>query len=168
MERILHRSAVADEDPQITVQLVFDLGEEAPLIITRTWHFRRGGKIRDISTAEGEEILIQYNNKPKRYASWQEANNRIEELLFPAYVLPCFFFDGEQAQKRVEGAGNVALSDAMQALYGTKLLSGLSDTLRAYAANKKQLIRREVGEVKDDDLAAKRAKFMPSKTASSR
>lgn len=36
MERILHRSALAEEDPQTTVQLVFDIGEEAPLIITRT------------------------------------------------------------------------------------------------------------------------------------
>lgn len=159
MERILHRSALNEEDPQVSVQIVFDIGEEAPLIVTRTWHFRRGGRIRDISSSEGEEILIQYQNKPRRYSSWQEANNRIEDLLFPAYVIPCFFFDGEQAQKRVEGAGSVALSDAMQTLYGTKLLSGLSDTLRAYTGLKKQLIRREVGEVKDDELAAKRASF---------
>jgi DNA sulfur modification protein DndD len=158
MERIIHRNSVDTDDPQVSVQLVFDIGEEAPLTITRTWHFRRGGKLRDVSTAEGEEVLIEYQNRPRRFASWSEANNRIEELLFPAHVLPCFFFDGEQAQKRVEGAGNVALSDAMQTLYGTRLLSGLSDTLHKYLVQKKLAVNRDVGKVRDDELAAKRAK----------
>ncbi len=126
IERILHRGSIPDSDPQVSVQLVFDIGEDDPLTITRIWHFLPRGKLRDINSTEGEEVIIQHQNRPRRYASWQEANNRIEELLFPAHVLPCFFFDGEQAQKRVEGAGNVALSDAMQTLYGTKLLSGLS------------------------------------------
>jgi DNA sulfur modification protein DndD len=159
MERILHRGSVVDTDPQVSVQLVFDIGEDDPLTITRIWHFLPRGKLRDINTSEGEEVIIQHQNRPRRYASWQEATNRIEELLFPAHVLPCFFFDGEQAQKRVEGAGNVALSDAMQTLYGTKLLSGLSDTLRQYIGFKKNTVRREVGEVRDDELAAKRAKY---------
>ncbi len=159
LERILHRGSVNDDDPQVSAQLIFDIGEDDPLTITRIWHFRRGGRLRDINSSEGEEVIIQHQNRPRRYPSWQEANNRIEELLFPAHVLPCFFFDGEQAQKRVEGAGNVALSDAMQTLYGTKLLSGLSDTLRQYAAFKKSIVKREVGEVRDDELAAKRAKY---------
>ena len=159
MERIIHRGAIGEPDPQVSVQLVFDVGEDDPLTITRTWHFLPRGKLRDINSPEGEEVIVQYQNRPRRYSSWQEANNRIEELLFPAHIVPCFFFDGEQAQKRVEGAGNVALSDAMQTLYGTKLLSGLSDTLRQYVGYKKTLIRREVGEVRDDELAAKRAKY---------
>ena len=159
MERVLHRGALQEEDPQISVQLSFDIGEDNPLVITRTWHFFRRGKLRDINTPEGEEVFIQHNNKPRRYASWQEANNRIEELLFPAHVLPCFFFDGEQAQKRVEGAGNMALSDAMQTLYGTRLLTGLSDTLRQYATSKKSMVKRVVGDVREDELAAKRAQY---------
>jgi DNA sulfur modification protein DndD len=114
MQRVLHRGALQEEDPQISVQLSFDIGEDHPLVVTRTWHFFRRGKLRDINTPEGEEVFIQHNNKPRRYAMWKEANDRIEDLLFPAHVLPCFFFDGEQAQKRVEGAGNMALSDAMQ------------------------------------------------------
>ncbi len=159
MERILHRGSVLEADPQISVQLVFDIGEDDPLTITRTWHFLPRGKLRDLNTSDGEEVIIQYQNRPRRCLTWQEANNRIEELLFPAHVLPCFFFDGEQAQKRVEGAGHLALSDAMQTLYGTKLLSGLSDTLRQYCAFKKTAVRRDVGEVREDELAAKRAKY---------
>jgi DNA sulfur modification protein DndD len=159
IERILHRGSLPDSDPQVSVQLVFDIGEDDPLTVTRIWHFLPRGRLRDINTSEGEEVIIQHQNRPRRYASWQEANNRIEELLFPAHILPCFFFDGEQAQKRVEGAGNVALSDAMQTLYGTKLLSGLSDTLKQYINFKKSIVKREVGEVRDDELAAKRAKY---------
>jgi DNA sulfur modification protein DndD len=159
IERILHRGSLPESDPQVSVQLVFDIGEDDPLTVTRTWHFLPRGRLRDINTAEGEEVIIQHQNRPRKYASWQEANNRIEELLFPAHILPCFFFDGEQAQKRVEGAGHVALSNAMQTLYGTKLLSGLSDTLKQYINFKKSIVKREVGEVRDDELAAKRAKY---------
>jgi DNA sulfur modification protein DndD len=159
VEQILHRSALSESDPQVSVQLVFDIGDNEPLTITRIWHFMPRGKLRDVNTAEGEEVIIQHNNRPRRYSSWLEANNRIEELLFPAYILPCFFFDGEQAQKRVEGAGNVALSEAMQTLFGTKLLSGLSDTLRQYITFKKRIVEKEVGEVRDDELSAKRARY---------
>ena len=159
MERVLHRGALQEDDPQISVQLSFDIGEDNPLTITRTWHFFKRGKLRDLNTNEGEEVIIYHNNKPKKYTSWQEANNRIEDLLFPAHVLPCFFFDGEQAQKRVEGAGNMALSDAMQTLYGTRLLSGLSDTLRQYSMVKKNMVKRVVGDVREDELAAKRAQY---------
>ncbi len=159
MERVLHRGALQEDDPQISVQLSFDIGEDNPLTITRTWHFFKRGKLRDLNTNEGEEVISYHNNKPKKYTSWQEANNRIEDLLFPAHVLPCFFFDGEQAQKRVEGAGNMALSDAMQTLYGTRLLSGLSDTLRQYSMVKKNMVKRVVGDVREDELAAKRAQY---------
>ena len=99
IERILHRCSLPDSDPQVSVQLVFDIGEDDPLTVTRIWHFLPRGRLRDINTSEGEEVIIQHQNRPRRYASWQEANNRIEELPFPSHILPCFFFDGEQAQK---------------------------------------------------------------------
>ncbi len=156
---MLHRGALQEDDPQISVQLSFDIGEDNPLTITRTWHFFKRGKLRDLNTDEGEEVIIYHNNKPKRYASSQEANNRIQEVLFPAHVLPCFFFNGEQAQKRVEGAGNMALRDAVQTLYGTRLLSGLSDTLRQYSMTKKSMVKRVVADVREDELAAKRTQY---------
>ena len=91
IERILHRGSLPDSDPQVSVQLVFDIGEDDPLTVTRIWHFLPRGRLRDINTSEGEEVIIQHQNRPRKYASWQEANNRIEELLFPAHVRQSFF-----------------------------------------------------------------------------
>ena len=45
IERILHRSSVVDTDRQVSVQLVFDIGEDDPLTITRIWHFLPRGKL---------------------------------------------------------------------------------------------------------------------------
>ena len=157
MERVLHRSAVNEDDPQISVQLVFDLGEEAPLTITRVWNFHGNGKLRDLS-GDAEEVIIERNNKPQRFHAWQEANNKIEDLLFPAYVLPCFFFDGEQAQKRVEEAGGAALADAMQTLFGTRLLRGLRDTLQSYSTLKRSKLNGQHKEVREEELVSKVAK----------
>ncbi len=153
MQRSLHRNALGDAEPQVKVQLVFDMENEAPLTITRTWHFWPRGQIRDVNTWEGEEVHIQQNNRYVPLASWKDANMKIEDLLFPAHVLPCFFFDGEQAQKRVEGAGDMALSGAMQTLFGTRLLSGVADTLRQYSAQKRNRINNQHKEVRSDELS---------------
>lgn len=156
LERILHRGSTEGDDANIKVQLVFDLGEAQPLVITRVWHFSRGGKVRDLNSTDGEEVIIEYRGRPRRFG-WQEANNKIEDYLFPPHVLPCFFFDGEQAQRRVEGAGGLALSDAIQTLYGTRLLSNLADTLKAYVDRKKLAVNRDVGRVREDELSQKRS-----------
>lgn len=159
MQSVLHRNALGDAEPQVKVQLVFDMEDEAPLTITRTWHYWPRGQIRDINTWEGEEVHIQQNNRYVPLASWKDANIKIEDLLFPAHVLPCFFFDGEQAQKRVEGAGDMALSGAMQTLFGTRLLGGLSDTLRQYSTQKRSRINSQHKEVRSDELWLNKAKY---------
>jgi len=76
-------------------------------VIQRRWTFRQGGRVRDLDSADGEEVLVEANHRKKIYGTWQEANSRIEELIFPCNVMPCLFFDGEQAQARVEAAGAV-------------------------------------------------------------
>lgn len=96
------------------------------------------------------------NDTPKKIADWQDAANRISELLFPAHVMPCFFFDGEQAQERVEASGGRAMSDAIHALYGTSLVQELEDSLRTYLNSQRSTVRRDVGDVREDELASKR------------
>lgn len=155
IEGILHRPAKNIEDPHCSVTLSF-LVDGAPITITRRWNFRAGGRARDLNHPDGEEVLIEANGRKKVIASWQEANNRIEDLLFPCNVMSCLFFDGEQAQKRVEAAGGRALFEAVKTLYGTGLLEQLSESLRTYINNERAALTRKVGDVRADDLDRKR------------
>ncbi len=156
MEQVIHRPALTTEDPHSSVSLKFDLAD-GEVSITRKWNFLRGGRTRDLNTQDGEEVLIETNGRRKVYASWQEGNAKIEELLFPCNVMPCLFFDGEQAQERVEAAGGRALFDAVKTLYGTGILDQLSDSLKSYIQNERHAIQRDVGTVRSDELAQKRA-----------
>src|ERR1700730_17562151 len=38
IERILHRGSLSDSAPQVSVQLVFDSGEDSALTVTLLWH----------------------------------------------------------------------------------------------------------------------------------
>lgn len=158
MEQVIHRPALASEDLHCSVSLKFDL-PDGEVSITRRWNFLRGGRIRDLNSQDGEEVLIEANGRRKVYGSWQEGNAKVEELLFPCNVMPCLFFDGEQAQERVEAAGGRALFDAVKTLYGTGIIDELSDSLRSYVANEKSALQREVGSVRSDELGQKRAQL---------
>ena len=155
MESILHRPSKNVEEPHCSVSLTFEL-DGAPVLIQRRWKFRKGGKPRDLDSPDGEEVLIETDGRPKLFTSWQDANKRIEELLFPSNVMPCLFFDGEQAQARVEAAGGRALFDAVKALYGTGLLDQLSESLKHYVNNERVRLQRDVGSVRVDELDDKR------------
>ena len=91
MERVLHRGALQEDDPQISVQLSFDIGEDNPLTITRTWHFFKRGKLRDLNTNEGEEVIIYHNNKPKKYALPGRKLTTVSRICFsPLTCSPAF------------------------------------------------------------------------------
>jgi DNA sulfur modification protein DndD len=155
MQRVLHRPALDGDDPHASVRLVFQKADEQ-IVVTRTWYFTRGGIPRDLNSADGEETRLEVNGRFVRHAGWGEANNRIASHLFPPHVMPCFFFDGEQAQERVEASGGRALYDAIHALFGTALLHELDESLRTYLSNQRQSVRRDHGDVREDELDRKR------------
>ena len=156
IQRILHRPALDGEDPHASVQLLFEDGRRSVTII-RTWHYTRGGVPRDLSVGgEGEEVRVVLDGRVVRVADWQDANNKIAAELFPYHVMPCFFFDGEQAQERVEASGAAALSEAMKVLYGTGLIDELGRSLKQYIDSEKSSAKRDVGELNVDVLDAKR------------
>jgi len=155
IESVLHRPTRTQDEPHCSVSLAFEV-DDSPVLITRRWQFRKGGKVRDLDTADGEEVLIETGGRQKLYTSWQEANKRVEELLFPCNVMPCLFFDGEQAQARVEAAGGRALFDAVKALYGTGLLDQLSESLKHFIHNERSKLQKDVGAVRVDELEEKR------------
>lgn len=155
IESVLHRPAKNQDDPHCSVTLKFQI-DEGEVIITRRWLYRPGGKVRDLESNDGEEVVVEVDGRKKLYPNWKDANARIEELLFPCNVMPCLFFDGEQAQERVEAAGGRALFDAVKALYGTGILEHLSESLRSYIANERGRLQKDFGSIRLDELEQKR------------
>jgi DNA sulfur modification protein DndD len=155
LQRTLHRPALDDPQPKASVGLTF-ADTKRSVSVSRTWYFRPGGMPRDLSSTDGEETRIEVDGRVQRVADWQDANNIITRLLFPSNVLPCFFFDGEQAQKRVEAAGTRAVTDAVHALYGTAVLRELRTSLRTYVTAQRQAVKRDVGDVREEELERKR------------
>lgn len=159
LSRLIHRPALESDDPQVMVELEFVGREDESISITRTWNFRKGGIVRDIDDGDGEEIRISVNDRLLRHADWHEAGNIIASRLFPLHVMPCFFFDGEQAQARVEAAGGRAMSDAIRALYGMSLVEELDEGLGYYISSQRASLRREVGDIELTELDQKRGAY---------
>jgi len=162
MKLILHRPALQDDDPHASIGLIFSTDDDeakgsVDIEVTRTWHFTKGGELRD-PNGDGEEVRIAVAGKVLRLPGWREAAGKIADLILPAHVLGCFFFDGEQAQARVEGSGGGALNDAIRALYGTALLDDLNESLKSYISTVKSDAKRESGDVDVDELDLLRTK----------
>ena len=115
LERTIHRPALSADDPHMRIRLNFET-DKGEFIIRRTWHYGRNGQPRDLANRDGEEVIVEAGGRPKSFPNWEDANAVIAEALFPDNVMPCFFFDGEQAQARVEATGGRALLDAVNTL----------------------------------------------------
>ncbi|WFS63397.1 AAA family ATPase [Pseudodesulfovibrio thermohalotolerans] len=165
IQRTLHRPAQRKEDSHALVRLKFESEDGEQIVIRRKWGFTRAGKIRDLNTRDGEEVIVEMNGQTKLFPSWQDANDRISEILFPSNVMPCFFFDGEQAQERVEAASKGALLDAVNTLYGTGILGQLRQSLGSFIRNERSALKRDVGNVKLDELEIKREELDKAKLA---
>ncbi len=130
MESILHRPALdaADEYLMMSVEIRFEDEDGHEFEVQRVWHFTSGGKLKQ----DDEEVVLTIDGKVKKVANQADASNKIADNLFSVHIMSCFFFDGEQAQRRVEAAGGVAMRQAIDALYGTSVLDELSDRLARY------------------------------------
>lgn len=128
------RRSNADPDEPTVIDLTFtptlnDRGEEEVRIIRR-WFFSSSNQPRQ---GEGfEELEIHVGDRIIRRTEPVSAHERIEKELFPAHVAPAFFFDGEQAQALIEGAGEEGIRKAVNTMFGATILAELQDSLRSY------------------------------------
>ncbi len=100
--------------------------------------------------------MLILDGKAQRISGWRDANDRIDAELFPAHVMSSFFFDGEQAQARVEASGAAAMSEAVRVLFGTGLLTELDTSLRTFIANERSSLKRDVGDLDVEALDRRR------------
>ncbi|MEJ0091340.1 MAG: AAA family ATPase [Limisphaerales bacterium] len=128
------RRSNADPDEPTVIDLTFtptlnDRGEEEVRIIRR-WFFTGSNQPRP---GDGfEELEIHVGDRIIRRTEPVSAHERIEKELFPAHVAPAFFFDGEQAQALIEGAGEEGIRKAVNTMFGATILAELQESLRSY------------------------------------
>lgn len=156
----LFRRNDANPDQPTIVELTFsptlnDKGEEE-IRIVRRWHFTSAGtpKLGD----SFEELQIYSDDKPLRVPDIDAGTSRLERSLFPAHVMPAFFFDGEQAQTLITSAGTPGIKKAVEVMFGTKVLEDVHGQVRDFInlSHSKAGGKRAVSKV-DEDLQTKLA-----------
>lgn len=130
-------SADPDEPTVIDITLAPTLrdSDEEEVRVVRRWHFT--GRNQPKPGESFEEVLVYVGGQLKKWSSLDKdplllAHERIERHLFPAHVAPAFFFDGEQAQKLIESAGEVGIKRAVEVMFGTKVIAELAETMSQY------------------------------------
>ncbi len=104
--------------------------DEQEVRIIRRWFFSSSNQPRQ---GEGfEELEIHVGDRIIRRTEPTSAHERIEKELFPAHVAPAFFFDGEQAQALIDGAGEEGIRKAVNTMFGATILAELQELLRGY------------------------------------
>ncbi len=128
------RRSTADPDEPTVIDITFtptlNDRDEQEVRIIRRWYFTSANTPR---IGDGfEELEIHVGDRIVRRMEAILANERIEKELFPAHVCPAFFFDGEQAQALIEGAGEEGIRKAVNTMFGASILSELQSQVRTY------------------------------------
>lgn len=104
--------------------------EEKEVRVVRRWFFTAGNKPRQGDNFE--EVELYRDARPEKTSDLDVIVDRIEKSLFPAHVMPAFFFDGEQAQTLINNSGAPGIKKALEVMFGTKLLDELHDQVQQY------------------------------------
>lgn len=136
------RRSTADPEEPTVIDLTFtptlNDREEQEVRIIRRWYFTGANTPRQ---GDGfEELEIHVGDKILRRVEAILANDRIEKELFPAHVCPAFFFDGEQVQALIEGAGEEGIRKAVNTMFGASILSELQVQIRSYLTRSHNLL----------------------------
>lgn len=108
---------------------------EQSVRVVRRWYFTSKNEPKQGEAFE--EVDVYIDGRLQRRGDLEKdpiqiAHERIERYLFPAHVAPAFFFDGEQAQKLIENMGEAGIKKAVEVMFGTKVISELSETITQY------------------------------------
>ncbi len=129
-------------------------GDAVEIRIVRRWHFTSAGRWRE----KDEEVQVYVDGFPQALDHIDDAESFIDRFFVPAHVLPAFFFDGEQAGRRIDEAGESQMRDAIQVLYGTKLLEELDTRLQEFVRLQRSKMHLNAKDKRQQRLADMRGK----------
>ena len=151
LKELRRRNTDADDPTEVHIELQPSSRDPEDMVrfrIERRWFFASTGGLRE----HGEEVAVYLDDVPQPIDDVDDATRLIEEHLFPARVLPAFFFDGEQAQKRIDETGNAQMHQAVEVLFGTKLLEELQTQLTRYVGQRRSELPRLNGSEDDGQI----------------
>lgn len=173
VERYRRNVADPNEPTVLDITLSPTLGDadEEDVRVVRRWHFT--GKNRAKQGDAFEEVDVYVGNRLQKVTSLDKdplvlAYERVERNLFPAHVAPAFFFDGEQAQKLIENAGEAGLKKAVEVMFGTKVIAEVSEKISEHLLRLRLLTggRAKTSERQEElDLKIKLREELNSKIA---
>jgi DNA sulfur modification protein DndD len=141
--RYRRNSAHSDEPTTIDITFTPTISDsdEEEVRVVRRWYF--SGKNEPKQGDGFEEVDVYVGGRLQKAGNIEKdplvvAHERIERNLFEAHVAPAFFFDGEQAQKLIENMGEAGIKKAVEVMFGTKVISELSDTIGQYLVRARQ------------------------------
>lgn len=149
-------TATADEPTSIEMEFTPTLNdnEEEEIRLIRRWYFTSSNKPKPGDSFEQVELF--HDGKPYKLSDLDSAMDRLEKCLFPAHVMPAFFFDGEQAQMLINNSGAPGIKKAVEVMFGTKVLEDVHDRIQQYLSScHSKLGGKKNSTQKEHDLKAK-------------
>ena len=138
------RRSTASPDEPTEIDLIISPSKSelragvAEVRIVRRWFFARDGRLK--SGTNFEEAQLYEDGTPQNLELEDQAEARLEQLLFPASFMPAFLFDGEQAQTLISNSGEDGLKKSIEVLYGTKLIEEADITIKRYISQSRSRI----------------------------
>ncbi len=143
VERYRRNVADSNEPTVLDITMAPASGEtdEEEVRVVRRWHFT--GQNRAKQGEAFEEVDVYVGNRLQKVTNLDKdrlvlAYERVERNLFPAHVAPAFFFDGDQAQKLIENAGEAGLKKAVEVMFGTKVIAEVAETISEHLLRLRQ------------------------------
>ncbi len=171
------RISAPPEEPT-EIELIFSpawSGENfRELRVVRRWFFTSLNKPKQGDSFETLEIHVAddrfADGRPLNFTDLKDANEKLERKLFPAYLTPAFFFDGEQAAELIDSMGDGGLRKAVEVMFGTHLIQETTDRLQSFIkrTSDKGASKRKATELEEqrdlldqeiNDLTQNRAKL---------
>lgn len=133
------RQAEPSEPSIIDIELsvsALDTNDVQSIRIVRRWYFSASGKPKSGSNFEEADLFID-GKAIEKVEGLDSVSIRLEKLLFPARIMPAFFFDGEQAQTLVNKSGGEGVRRAVEVMFGAKELQELREQLKSYISSRR-------------------------------
>ncbi len=136
MPKFFRRKGVPTDEPT-QIELVFTdakPGSCDEIRVIRRWHFYQNNKLKG-----NEDIEIHLANDAHpggqllNYRDLDEAHFKLQQMLFPSYLTPAFFFDGEQAADLIGSSGG--LQKAVNVMFGEELTQKTVVELKRFSSN---------------------------------
>ena len=82
LERTIHRASLRTDEPMLQSGLRLRR-QNGTVTVKRRWNFTRGGRIKDLNTRDGEEVIVESDGQPKHFPTGRTQMRKSKSFCFP-------------------------------------------------------------------------------------